>query len=100
MTLFNILHTNNNVSDEIKLKVNNAILKWENILNNKLPDGLSKITININLFDEGNNGTLGWATINEFQYKNNIDSFGNIFPLEGTFYINSYYSISEKTILH
>ena len=100
MTLFNILYTNNNVSDKIKLKVNNAILKWENILNNKLPDGVSKITINVNLFDEGNNGTLGWATIDEFQYKNNINSFSNIFPLEGTFYINSYYSISEKTILH
>jgi hypothetical protein len=100
MTLFNILYTNNNVNNKIKTKVNNAILKWENVLNNKLPDGVSEITINLNFIDDGNNGTLGWAIIDEFQYKNNIDSFDNIFPLEGTFYINLYYSVSEKTILH
>ena len=90
MTLFNILYTNNNVNNKIKTKVNNAILKWENVLNNKLPDGVSEITINLNFIDDGNNGTLGWAIIDEFQYKNNIDSFDNIFPLEGTFYINLY----------
>jgi hypothetical protein len=102
-SIFNVSASENTTSS-YETYMNNAVERWNKVLNYTLPEGLNTPSIHFTLEDEGNNGTLGWAYIDTAQSTNDTSTFGYVFPMVGYMNINTYYYPAhgdpETTILH
>ena len=102
-TIFNIIYQGNAenlnsngtyVYDDHIYYFMDALKIWSSVLNHTVPPQ-GKVTIKMNLKDDGNNGTLGYAGPDYFTTINNIK-----YTMSGTFTLNTFYTVSQRTVLH
>ena len=84
--------------DTVINKIESAVIRWNNIL--ELPNGdnngYNKIEISASLSNDGDNGTLGYASISSIQFLE-TRIFGNVLPASGQFVLNTYYTVSDAS---